>query len=150
MTDLNETIDSAELGENHIERQVASKGARFGNAIVDGLTSGLLAGALSNYIVMGEFSIIVEPHGDELNATLIQYLIITAYYIIMEASLGKTLGKYVTGTRVVNHQGDNASIGQIIGRSFARLIPFDAFSFLGEKGIGWHDSLPKTYVIKEQ
>ncbi len=75
-------------------------------------------------------------------------LISLFYYIGLESLFGRTVGKLVTGTIVVNELGSKASFGQIIGRSFARLIPFEAFSFLGSTGRGWHDSLPKTYVIK--
>jgi uncharacterized RDD family membrane protein YckC len=27
------------------------------------------------------------------------------------------------------------------------MIPFEAFSFLGDEGRGWHDSLAKTVVV---
>jgi uncharacterized RDD family membrane protein YckC len=27
------------------------------------------------------------------------------------------------------------------------LIPFEQFSFFGEDGKGWHDSISKTYVV---
>ncbi|MDX1963023.1 MAG: RDD family protein [Pirellulales bacterium] len=71
-----------------------------------------------------------------------------SYYILMEATTQRTIGKFLTGTIVVNEQGGKPSLGQILGRSFARLIPFEAFSFLGTPTRGWHDKLPKTYVIK--
>ncbi len=32
-------------------------------------------------------------------------------------------------------------------RSFSRLIPFEAFSFLGTPCRGWHDSISKNYVV---
>ena len=73
------------------------------------------------------------------------------YYISMEGVFGFTVGKLVTGTRVVNEQGGRPNWGQVVGRSFSRLIPFEPFSLLfsndGECR-GWHDSLAKTYVVR--
>lgn len=40
-----------------------------------------------------------------------------------------------------------ASFLRILARCFCRLIPFNAFSFLGGSGSGWHDSIPKTKVV---
>jgi len=64
-----------------------------------------------------------------------------AYYIGLESLTSRTLGKLVTGTKVVNEDGGAPSLGQIVGRSFARFIPFEAFSFLFTEGRGWHDSI---------
>ena len=75
-------------------------------------------------------------------------LIMTAYYIILEGMTGRTLGKLLTGTKVVNERGEAPSFGQILGRSFSRFIPFEAFSFLADEGRGWHDSVPGTYVVR--
>ena len=46
---------------------------------------------------------------------------------------------------VVDEYGNKPSNSQLIGRSFARIIPFEAFSCLGYRG--WHDTLSKTYVV---
>jgi len=135
------------------QNKVASKGTRFGNAMVDGLLIGLPLSFLANYVVFGEWFIESRTmlHHLDLYAwsTLLNYILYVIYYTGMEHSNGKTIGKMVTGTRVVNHKGEKPEFNQIIGRSLARLIPFEAFSFLGEKGIGWHDSMTKTYVIND-
>lgn len=70
------------------------------------------------------------------------------YYTFFEITLHATPGKLFTETLVVNSIGQIPSPGAIITRSACRLIPFDAFSFLGRKP-GWHDSLSGTRVIKE-
>lgn len=75
------------------------------------------------------------------------------YYVLMEGFFGFTLGKLITGTRVVNAQGGKPTWGQIIGRSLARLIPFEPFSLLfsiDDQRRGWHDSLPKTWVVRRR
>ncbi len=71
-----------------------------------------------------------------------------AYYILFEHLFARTPAKWVTRTIVVNEEGRKPSLGQCVGRSFARLIPFEAFSFLGAKARGWHDSMSNTYVVK--
>jgi uncharacterized RDD family membrane protein YckC len=73
--------------------------------------------------------------------------IMMIYYVPMEAIFGRTVGKLVTGTRVVNEEGNRPSLGQIFGRTFARFIPFEMFSLFSSSGRGWHDSIPRTYVV---
>lgn len=76
--------------------------------------------------------------------------VLLAYYTAMEGLFGLTLGKWITGTRVVDERGDPPSWRQACLRSLARLIPFEAFSVLfSEDGMarGWHDSLPRTRVV---
>jgi uncharacterized RDD family membrane protein YckC len=77
-------------------------------------------------------------------------LIPTLYRMVVEAVWGRTLGKLVTGTRVVALDGGAPSTAQIVGRSFARMIPFEPLSFFGGAGrpVGWHDSLSRTRVIR--
>jgi uncharacterized RDD family membrane protein YckC len=73
--------------------------------------------------------------------------IMSIYYVPMETLFGRTIGKLVTGTRVVDEEGKRPSLGQVFGRTFARFIPFEMFSFFGSSGRGWHDSIAKTYVV---
>lgn len=73
-----------------------------------------------------------------------------AYYIVMEGLFGLTIGKWITGTRVVDERGGPPTWRQVVLRSLARLIPFEAFSLLfSEDGVarGWHDRLPRTRVV---
>ncbi|MES2672479.1 MAG: RDD family protein [Pseudomonadota bacterium] len=77
--------------------------------------------------------------------------VMLTYYIAMEGFFGFTVGKLITGTRVVTEDGGRPRWGQIVGRSFARLIPFEPLSVLfsnRKQRRGWHDSLPKTYVVR--
>ena len=45
------------------------------------------------------------------------------------------------------HNGEEPKPKAIMIRSLCRLIPFDALSFLGTNGKGWHDNLSNTYVV---
>ena len=75
-------------------------------------------------------------------------LFVAFYYIPFEHKYQKTLGKFITKTKVVNLEGEKAELGDIISRTFCRLIPFDRFSFLFTKN-GFHDAISKTIVIKD-
>ena len=117
----------------------ASRGQRFLNLIVDSI-------ALS---VIGGLRGIVSPGESLAHAIVASTLTSLAYHALLEGFYGRTLGKFVTGTRVVSADGSRASWGQIIGRSFARFIPFEPFSFFGRAPpVGWHDSLSGTRVVR--
>ncbi len=81
------------------------------------------------------------------------------YYVPFEFLFGKTLGKMVTKTKVVDLYGNKPTFKQIIIRYLVRLVPFEGLSFLGGsrnlasddkyRPVGWHDRLSSTYVIDE-
>lgn len=125
----------------------ASQGARFGNFFIDNLALFMLGAAEGVMIV-----VLMGDEGLELleKTPGIVFSIPTtlAYYLILEGLTGRTLGKLVTGTKVVSADGSPPSAGQLLGRTFARMIPFEPFSFLGKEARGWHDTLPGTYVVK--
>ncbi|MCC7521544.1 MAG: RDD family protein [Flavobacteriaceae bacterium] len=68
----------------------------------------------------------------------------------MEYKLGKTIGKLITGTRVVYANGDSINLRTAILRSLSRLVPFEAFSLLGTPPRGWYDDWTDTYVVNEK
>jgi uncharacterized RDD family membrane protein YckC len=72
-----------------------------------------------------------------------------AYYVPMEGMFGLTVGKLVTGTRVVNERGEPPSWGQVLGRSLCRFIPFEPLSMFSSQRRGWHDLIPKTFVVRK-
>jgi uncharacterized RDD family membrane protein YckC len=83
---------------------------------------------------------------------LLGYLILLGtfigYYAIMEIKFQKTVGKFVTKTRVIKLNGQKPQNSDIISRTFCRLIPFDRISFVFFKN-GIHDILSKTKVVKD-
>lgn len=68
------------------------------------------------------------------------------YYFILEGIFNTSAGKCATNTIVVNASGDVPSVGQRLGRTLCRLIPFEAFSFFANNARGWHDTVTDTYV----
>ena len=136
----------------------ASQGKRFFNMIVDSIIIQVLSG-MAGFVLGIVYVSSAVASGREITpddeatlniiGMLIGILSAVAYFVITEALFQRTLAKFLTGTRVVRADGGRPSFGQIIGRSFARLIPFEAFSFLGgRKPVGWHDSLSGTRVVE--
>ena len=132
-------------GATQVKINLASAGQRLGNYVID---------TIIFYIILLVVAFVFGMLGFISDSPLMLYPLVFAvmlgYYIIMEASFGKTVGKFVTGTKVVTENGEKPSLGAIIGRSFCRLIPFEAFSLLGSDAVGWHDSIPKTRVIRDR
>jgi hypothetical protein len=44
--------------------------------------------------------------------------------------------------------GEPLTFGKVLGRTFARIVPFEMFSALGDRP--WHDGWTDTRVIKEK
>ena len=127
----------------------ASKWLRFANWLIDYVSFILFSVVIGIVLglVFGEAGIAII---DRMPDLLFGIIIMLIYYLPMEAMYGRTVGKLITGTKVVNEVGGKPSFGQIAGRTLCRFIPFEIFSFLGAQGRGWHDSIPKTYVIKSR
>lgn len=70
------------------------------------------------------------------------------YYVLLESTTGMTLGKLLTGTKVVREDGGKPTLLQVIVRTIARFVPFDWVSFISDQPKrGWHDSLSRTVVV---
>lgn len=81
----------------------------------------------------------------DLTWNVVSMLITAIYYFSLEATMGTSIGKLVTNSVVIDEFGEKPDNATLLGRSFARIIPFEALSCLGERG--WHDTLSKTYVV---
>ena len=80
---------------------------------------------------------------------LLTYLVFyPGYYLVFEFGLQSTPGKLVLGRIVVNEYGEKPTFMQILGRSYARVVPFEVFSCLSE--LGWHDKWSETFVIRKK
>lgn len=66
---------------------------------------------------------------------------------IGELLFGRTLGKLVTGTKVVSTNSENLRYIQVFVRMLVRAFPIEMISFLGKNPTGWHDSISKTMVV---
>ena len=133
--------------------QAASRGSRICNNLIDGIFLQFVvtpAVGLSSPVVMILLSTVLEVEPIDLPEWpfwIVGLGTCVGYFIVTESLWQKTLGKLITGTVVVSADGYKPSFGQIVGRSVARLIPFEALSFLGRYPVGWHDSLSGTRVV---
>lgn len=137
----------------------ATKGNRFANYIIDViflivLFFGAVFVVTYIYYSIAEDTSIVDGllnEGDDMNPLLerlITSIVLAILYFCLEFfTKGRSIGKYITKTKVVMEDGSLPKIGDYLRRSFSRIIPFEAFSFLGSEGRGWHDTISKTYVV---
>lgn len=71
------------------------------------------------------------------------------YFVYMEFKFQKTVGKFITKTKVIMNDGRKPDLNEIFIRTACRLIPLDNISFIFTKN-GFHDRLSNTTVIKEE
>ncbi len=73
------------------------------------------------------------------------------YMSVMETVLkGKTLGKYLTGTRAIQADGHRLNAQSAFKRGLIRIIPFEQFSAISFPPRPWHDRWSNTMVIDER
>lgn len=134
---------------------LATQGERFFNYVVDFIFQYVLVIVLTLVLCFLFYAIgkdswvnrIAElSKGEEF---LVGLLITLIYYAGMESLSGRTIGKYITKTMVVNIDGEKVTSDIILRRTLCRLIPFEGFSFFGANARGWHDTISDTYVVKK-
>ncbi len=129
----------------------ASKSNRFVNFIIDIIIYYVLSFILG--ILLGLLTVIGINAPLEMitNSVIAGYVfsfgVFLIYFIVFEVLSQKTLGKYITKTKVVMEDGSKPKPADVIIRSLCRLIPFEVFSFLSDDARGWHDSMSDTYVV---
>jgi len=149
-----------------VELRVVSRWLRLANLLIDYIAQlgiGFMIGLLIALLGLADPFLAAGKLGEYG----LGVLILLFYYTLVEGLFGVSLGKLITGTKVVNQDGSRLSFKGAIKRSLCRLIPFEAFSFLGSKSsrhdfiggeagrydsmgckLGWHDSISKTLVVK--
>lgn len=139
--DNNTIIDDGVIEESK-ELNIASRGLRFANFLIDYVVIILLM------VFTGPFLFGAAALSEQLVSNLIGIFYFVLYYFIFETlTKGKTIGKYITRTRAIMENGDLPTVGNILKRSLCRLIPFEPFSMFGQWA--WHDSIPDMVVVKE-
>ncbi|WP_034257709.1 RDD family protein [Altibacter lentus] len=143
---IREKATAEKQQKEKVDSNVVGSGIRFVNFLIDFIVWLVLAFIIS--FIIGLF----VQATDQGMISLIGYILIfgtfIAYYALMEIKFQKTIGKFVTKTKVVKMNGEKPTDGDIITRTFCRLIPFDRLSFLFVKN-GIHDFLSKTKVVKD-
>ncbi len=118
---------------------------RLVNSLVDGLTLWVLSTLINMtgvFLAGGQGSAALG-----CGLMLFNLFVNFVFFTCFEYFLGRTPGKFVTGTVVLDENGEKPRFWQIVGRTAARFIPFEVFTFFGKESRGWHDSLSKTVVV---
>jgi len=133
----------------------ASKGKRFTNYLIDYIFMIIIAiGFFVLYAFLIEFTggdtsyIDSEEFGEGFIYNIVFILYMVLYYFICENFFnGKTIGKVITNTKAISKDGKALTPKVAIKRSLIRIIPFEAFSFLGDIDNAWHDKFSNTIVV---
>ena len=150
---VKQDIEEKETKDKELESSIVSSGTRLIHTIVDSICLFILIFFLS--FILGLFSFIF---GDFLNINdltipLLEFTTILLafflYFVYMEFKFQKTVGKYITKTKVIMNDGRKPDLNEIFIRTACRLIPLDNISFIFTKN-GFHDRLSNTTVIKEE
>lgn len=140
---------------NEVRASKASNGLRFLNFILDRLVIyaaffivGALAMAIYQFTGIQFFADIIDGMSNvgRLTDLFVTNLIYLSYLFSMEYfANGRTIGKFITGTKAISNDGAKLSAEQAFIRTISRIVPFEAFSFFGENG--WHDKWSSTSVV---
>lgn len=129
----------------------ASSGKRFANYLIDlvvfylilfvfGIVLALLSPASINDIDSFSNSSFLDE--------VLSLLLYGMYMFLIELiGKGRSVGKFITGTKAVNEDGSAISAKTALLRGLSRTVPFEVFSALGSPSYPWHDKWTHTYVI---
>lgn len=128
----------------------ASVGKRVLGAIIDMVLLFLIAfifSSLFGSVEGGAFSVSGLP-------ALVMFILWFVYFVVLEATTGKTIGKYVAKTKVVDESGGHISWGVSVGRNLMRIIDGFFFYLVGfivalvsKKNQRLGDIVSRTFVI---
>ena len=136
------TLTAQSTEEKEFEAKKVNSVTRFLNFIIDTIVWFIIVAILTNAL----------DANDPMQMAVGYFIFFASYigyYALMETKYQKTIGKWITKTKVVNKNGTKPEGGAILRRTFCRLIPFDRISFLFTPN-GFHDRLSDTTVIKEE
>jgi uncharacterized RDD family membrane protein YckC len=98
-------------------------GRRVVATLIDGIILGVLGGIINSLFGTKTTSSGFEFTRLSTGGIFLLFIVVMLYYVLMEHYLGRTVGKMVTGIRVVDEAtGDRPSIGSAIIRSLLRII----------------------------
>jgi len=84
-------------------------------------------------------------------ATMIFFSIVYfLYYFLFESFWGRTVGKWITHTVVVNESMQKPSLVEILFRTLLRYIPFEWLSVFDGEGLMIHDRSSGTRVVMKR
>ena len=133
---------------------VASNNRRLANYLLDALFVRMLA--YPAWFLIGFFTAALgitdaafwKSLDNPIGGLVIGCITVFVYYFLSEALGQRTLGKLITGTKVVTVNGTKPTLGAIAMRTLCRFVPFEPFSFFTRNPGGWHDKWSGTIVVR--
>ena len=137
-----------------VQNNKASRGTRFANYLIDAVIFyvlifflGIFLGILAAIGIEAPLQWLLYLDGNRA----LDYLVTSILYFIYIFSIeyltkGRSIGKFITKTKVVSIDGTVPTQKDFLIRSLSRLVPFEAVSFLIGND-GWHDSWSDTRVV---
>ena len=139
-------------------------------AIIDGIIV-LVITSILNAIGVMDTNPFDDTEAIAAMDSVIQAIVILAYYVVLTVTLGATLGKMALGMRVVGKDGNQAGVGPVLVREFViralgtfaalvlgetigGLIGFAVFIIIvilvlfDERRQGLHDKIGGTFVVR--
>ncbi len=146
---------TADLLDIEVSLEPASTAKRLANYLIDLIVFYSLFFALGVVIAIVSPSTLENIPQDDISFNLMDRLLTLVFYAIymslVEAILkGKSVGKYITGTRAINLDGTRISTSKAFARGFSRAVPFCVFSAFGNPCNPWQDSWTDTMVVDEK
>ncbi len=134
----------------------ALKGARFLNYIIDLIfyiivytlfitTIQVIEELIFDDYYITDFINSMPTIFDRISPYLFYFLV---NFIFEKYTNGRSIGKIITGSKVVMIDGSEPTTKDYLIRNLCRVIPFDALTFLGSNG--WHDKISKTTVVNKK
>lgn len=135
------------MERNFNVEQLATRGVRFSNFIIDLTVIGTLVSIIGSIIPSDLNETIVKSFGSKGSV----YCFAIIYCTFSEWLLnGKTVGKYFTKTRAIKNNGSPLTFFDAFFRSVLKTIPLAQISCtMNAHGYGWHDKFTKTIVIPD-
>ena len=100
----------------------------------DGVLLRRWLGCWIDFLAMAALFVVGAALGSEISKTagvIAAVLPVIAYFPLTEGLWGRSLGKLITGTMVVNAEGDRPGFGRAMVRTLTRLVEVNPFLFGG-------------------
>jgi|WetSurMetagenome_2_1015567.scaffolds.fasta_scaffold03059_5 uncharacterized RDD family membrane protein YckC len=144
-------IKLADQEKDYLNLDIANVWKRLANALIDQICMYVLviiiAFVVVIYAILTNSDLSWLERDSDLSGLIIGIITTFTYYVFFESIFSASIGKFITGTRVVNKDGSKPSFKSILGRTLSRCIPLEFLSFFKNNPIGIHDSLSETLVI---
>lgn len=128
---------------------LASVGQRFANYAIDLVIFYIAVFGFGVFLGIIFPSLVGNISGIDSFLDRILFLFLYGIYMgLMELmTRGRSIGKYITGTKAVNYDGTSISAATAFARGLSRAVPFNQLSAFGDPPNPWHDRWNNTHVV---